>query len=679
MKRITSVILTVLMLLTACSSRGNGDISSTVTDGIDTANVVGSTDTPSDTVSESTSPPEIPDTSELKSIGDNLWEIPLPSKFYESENQYAVFDILTRGDYLLAIYYDTSGDEKFSDKFLLLLFDIKTCKVVAEARVDRMTRISLLDDGYVSVIDDATLKTVIYDPKLNIEAEYPAIGSDMATSLAFVSLDRSRLVWSSDSARIMMKNLTTDKVTDLGYVVSDPIFCSEHEGIVYLFCFENDKAINYALDLGALTIKRLTEYDGMSPVGTMLPAFLHSEFSDAIMFPEDSGKIYLLKDMGESIGYPFDYRDGLFLSRSDSDGSSTVIALYSVKDSKKLSVNIPTGTDRYYTGTMRLADHGEIFIDATDDNRYPKLLLWMPESISQGESIGVTVTNRTGLLSHIDSLRKHIENQYGIKVHYGEDGSRFNAFDYVGEIVTDEIRIYNAITILNSTLSKYPNGIFSEMLDRELDSFEFYLCGKLSGIVAGTLDTALAITFTDYETRTKKIACDIGGYYMLDQTIAHELMHVMDDAILNAEIEAEIPYYSLWLGLLPEGVDYYYYYVDSSGFEPTDTSFTVIGEINEDDIYFIDTYSKTFPTEDRARIMEYLFKTENGVLSPSIRGEHLIEKCRVLCIILRKVFPSVASANGVFWENGLGEIDEGALDDLIARYNDYLNRYPAVG
>ena len=100
-----------------------------------------------------------------------------------------------------------------------------------------------------------------------------------------------------------------------------------------------------------------------------------------------------------------------------------------------------------------------------------------------------------------------------------------------------------------------------------------------------------------------------------------------------------------------------------------------MGEANEDNIYFIDAYSKTFPTEDRARIFEYLFKTENGTLSPSIRGSHLIEKCRALCIILRKVFPSVAAEDSVFWESGLGSIDEGELDVFIARFREYEKKY----
>ena len=147
----------------------------------------------------------------------------------------------------------------------------------------------------------------------------------------------------------------------------------------------------------------------------------------------------------------------------------------------------------------------------------------------------------------------------------------------------------------------------------------------------------------------------------------------------NAENKTGVPYFSLWPGLLPKNVNYYYYYVDQNGFEPSDTSYTVMGEANEDNIYFIDAYSKTFPTEDRARIFEYLFKTENGTLSPSIRGSHLIEKCRALCIILRKVFPSVAAEDSVFWESGLGSIDESELDVFIARFREYEKNLVGVG
>lgn len=675
MKKLLVLIFISLMLFASCSSGGKKPGGS--------SQVSGSTVTsqPTDSSSGVTSgtQTDVPDTSSLKKVGDNLWEIPLPDYLSSKGHVYTATGMYTRGDYLLAVYCDTPNTVDPSDDAVLLLFDIRTGKLIAETRRNRMARFSLLDNGYVSVIDDSTLKTTILDSSFKVTAEYAALGNDIMTSLAFVSCDMKYFVWFSEEARVTMKNLETGTVTDLGMVASDPAYCAEYNGTAYLISYSDNGQVNYALDMNAGTLAPLDEYNGTAPVGYSLPAFVHSEISSVVMLPEKPGKLYLFEELDSAQTYLFDYRDGLFVSQAAGDGGEAGVNLYSVLHSRKLTVSVPSDPDNSYIGYMRLADYGEVFIDVTVGYEYPRLFMWIPGEMSEGESIGITVTDRAGLLSRADGMKNNIENNYGIKVFYGEEGSGFNAYDYSGAVVTDEIRIYNAMNILHNTLAKYPRGIFGEMLDEGLNGFNFYLCGKLSGTVPGSISSALAITFTDWETSTKRIACDVGGYYMLDQTIAHELMHVMDDAIQNAENTTGIPYYSLWLGLLPEGVDYYYYYVDANGNEPSDISYTVMGEMSEDNIYFIDAYSKTYPTEDRARIMEYLFKTDNGTLSPSIRGDHLIEKCRALCLILRKVFPSVAAEDGLFWESGLGPLDENEMYIFIEKYNKYLETHQAAG
>lgn len=675
MKKLLVLIFISLMLFASCSSGGKNPGDSTQVSGIP------ATSQPDDGSSGVTSgtQTDIPDTSALKKVGDSLWEIPLPDYLSSNGHAYSASGMYTRGDYLLVVYCDTPNTAEPSDDAILLLFDIRTGKMLAETRHDRMARFSLLDDGYVSVIDDSTLKTTILDPSFKAVAEYPALGNDIMTSLAFVSCDRKYFVWYSDASVVTMKNLETGAVTEIGAVVSDPAYCAEYNGTAYLLSYDDNGEVNYALDMNAGRLTRLDEYNGTAPVGLSLPAFVHSEVSSIVMLPEERGRLYMFDDLNTIQTYLFDYRDGYFVSQTPDDGDETGVNLYSVLNSRRLSVNVPTAAKSSYIGFMRLAGYGEVFIDVTVGYEYPRLFMWLPGEPSEGDSIGITVTDRAGLLSRTDDMKNHIETKYGIKVFYGEEGSRFNAYDYAGAVVTDEIRIYNAMSILFSTLSKYPSEIFPEMLDNQLSGFNFYLCGKLTGTADTSINSALAITFTDYESGTKRIACDVGGYYMLDQTIAHELMHVMDDAIWNAENETGIPYYSLWLGLLPEGMNYYYYYVDANGNEPNDTSYTVMGEENADRIYFIDPYSKTYPTEDRARIMEYLFKTEDGVLSSSIRGDHLIEKCRALCLILRKVFPSIAQSDERFWESGLGPIDENEMYIFIEKYNKYLETHQAAG
>lgn len=677
MKKLLILLFISLMLFISCS-RGGGKPGESTAETSGNGQSSGTSEAISDSsaVTSGTNTDD-PDFSAMKQVGDNLWEIPLPEYLSSNGHAYTGSGLYTNGNYLLCVYCDTSG---LSDDAIIMLFDIRTGKQLAETRHTRQSRISLLNDGYVSIIDDSTLKTVILDPSFEVVSEYPAVGKDILTSLAFVSGDRKYFIWYSEDSRVTMKELATGEITDLGTVASDPAYCAEYNGTAYLITYFGDNGqVNYALDINTKTLTPLTEYNRSTPFGSSLPAFVHSEASSVIMLPDKPDKLYLFDELRADQSYMFDYRDGFFVSQIASEGIGTGVTLYSIQHSSKQTVELPSQNGEQYIGYIKLADNGAVVIDAVVDFKYSRLYMWLPDKASDGERVGITVTDRAGLLSRADSMRDRIKSLYGITVLYGKDGSNFNASDYVGETVTDEIRIYNAMTILNDTLAKYPRGIFGEMLDKGLNGFNFYLCGTLSGTQSWTISSALAITFTDYQSGTKRIVCDVGGYYMLDQTIAHELMHVMDDAIWNAEVNTGIPYYSMWLGLLPKGVDYYYYYVDENGVEPTDTSYTVMGEANDENIYFIDTYSKTYPTEDRARIMEYLFKTDNGQLSPSIRGEHLTEKCRALCLILRNVFPSVAAENGVFWESGLGTLNEDEINVFIERYREYERSLEGVG
>lgn len=661
MKKLIILTFIVMMILVSCSSGGKKP-------GITSAENRGtSVSVSSDAVSTDNN---ILADSVMTKVADGLWKIPLPESLETDGATRCIFDMYTRGNYLLALYGDLPTASERTGKAIMLLFDTNTGKLLAESVQSRDAWFSLLDNGYVSVVEFSTLKTVIYDSTFTVTAEYPALGSNLMTSLAFVSQNRQYFVWYSKTSKLMMKDLTTSTITDLGATVSDPAYSAEYNGIAYLLTYTDNVNISYALDFEKGTLTQLDEYTGAYALGDSLPAFLNSNVKSVVMLPEEPGKLYMFDDSKNNTDFMFDYRDGKFVSQATVNGNAAGVSLYSLRNSRKTTVSIPNDSGEAFIDFMRISDQNQVFIAVTDSSVHPQFYMWCPDDAAESESIGITVTDRIGLLSRCESMKKDIKSKYGINVFYGKDGSSFNAHDYTSKIVTDEISIYKAMKTVESVFSAYPAGMFSEMLDKDLEAFNFYLCGQLTGTVQGALNTALGITFTDYQAKAKCIVCDLNDY-ALSQTIVHELMHVMEDALINAQVKTGIPYDSLWLIFLPKNMNYYYYYVDSNGYEPSDSSYTVMGESNEDNIYFIDAYSKTFPGEDKARIMEYLFKTENGQLSSAIRGKHLIEKCRALCVILRKVFPAVASADNVFWESGLGTIDESVFDSYVERFNEY--------
>ena len=97
-----------------------------------------------------------------------------------------------------------------------------------------------------------------------------------------------------------------------------------------------------------------------------------------------------------------------------------------------------------------------------------------------------------------------------------------------------------------------------------------------------------------------------------EQILAHEFMHVMENRIAVCEEERNMPYLDYWYTFVP-GLDAYYEcYLDENGENIQDVTYTMAGcnsRSDRDDVWFTDSYARTFPTEDRARIMEVAYST----------------------------------------------------------------------
>ena len=106
-----------------------------------------------------------------------------------------------------------------------------------------------------------------------------------------------------------------------------------------------------------------------------------------------------------------------------------------------------------------------------------------------------------------------------------------------------------------------------------------------------------------------------------------------------------------WADLSPSGAYTYSYsnYEDNLLYTPYDSSYGV---------WFVDGYSRTYPTEDRARIMENLFNTseENADKSIFAENQNIKEKAIQYCSILRECFSSCDSEDLLPWEIGLAQL-----------------------
>ncbi len=184
---------------------------------------------------------------------------------------------------------------------------------------------------------------------------------------------------------------------------------------------------------------------------------------------------------------------------------------------------------------------------------------------------------------------------YGVDIRIA-DQCQLDYDEYYGYQIYDELQVSYALDQLEIALSQYPKGFFSQLLYGNLDSIRIELIGglqkkHLAEDAAYTSFSAFAQEKGDHYL----VVVDVDFAYT--DTYYHEFSHIIDKRLeYDASLRPEALYSdSAWMELQPKGFGYSYSY----DYLPDD-----VGSSRYDG-WFVDYYACTFPTEDRARIMEY--------------------------------------------------------------------------
>ena len=184
---------------------------------------------------------------------------------------------------------------------------------------------------------------------------------------------------------------------------------------------------------------------------------------------------------------------------------------------------------------------------------------------------------------------RQIEQQYGIHVRIAEQCDT-DFPSYTTTTVTDPFTISLVLSHLEDCLAKYPAGFFDQLQDGNIQPLEIQLVGTLHSKEHNSLKTAIAFALPMED----RYLIAVDSYTNREQDFHHELSHVIDDKMFMDSIQGKNNLYSeeTWRSFNPPDFDYRYDYSNYLDYD-----------FNSQ--YFADSYSCTFPTEDRARIWEY--------------------------------------------------------------------------
>ena len=193
-----------------------------------------------------------------------------------------------------------------------------------------------------------------------------------------------------------------------------------------------------------------------------------------------------------------------------------------------------------------------------------------------------------------------LSHEHGVDIRIGENALEVLPWDYDFHAETDEASLLDALTQLEYCLNQYPAGMV-RVLSQDAGGLHICIVREILG-KEGTesLETAKGLQFQDEEE---------GAFLMLakdlEHTFYHELCHVLENFVMPRSDAWEN-----WQSLNPEGFSY------DMDFEKNLNRDGSIW-LQEADRAFVDTYSMSFPREDRARIMEYAMAAGNQDLFTS--------------------------------------------------------------
>ena len=240
----------------------------------------------------------------------------------------------------------------------------------------------------------------------------------------------------------------------------------------------------------------------------------------------------------------------------------------------------------------------------------------------------------TAALAQCQRTAAEIGSKYGLEVLVWKDATAVQPWDYDLEPEYQAPVLQRELELLDARLSQYPQEILTATASH-FTSVKICLVRQLTGTAeSGSLDRANGLQF--FQDGSAYVVLAVGRYS--DRELYHELFHVMETHILS-----ESSAYDRWDELNPSGFSYDYSYRTNA---QRDSGVY----LSKENRAFIDTYSMSFPSEDRARIMEYAMLPGNQAL---FREEILQAKLATLCKGIREAYGLKKSTETFLWEQYL--------------------------
>lgn len=310
----------------------------------------------------------------------------------------------------------------------------------------------------------------------------------------------------------------------------------------------------------------------------------------------------------------------------------------------RLSTGTPETLLDYYdlntgkrTGELRLSsDHfprsfcstgeGIVYFLLRDDTRDRDILLrWDTAAEPVADSVTRTASYYTAADPDLEGLQEcreeaqRISDRFGVQVLIWTDAARTQPWDYILEPEHRVETLRQELRLLEERLARYPQD-FLRALGQGAGSLSICLVRAISPSPENGGGMAVdGLQFWAEDRSFVALAMGEG----CERALYHELCHIIDTQVFSTSHA-----YDSWDSLNPGDFEYDYDYEKNKSRDGSRF-------LQETSRSFIDTFSMSFPREDRARIMEYAMTPGNAEV---FAAPILQQKLRRLCTGIREAF-----------------------------------------
>lgn len=495
-------------------------------------------------------------------------------------------------------------------------------------------------DGTLSCYDPEARETLVLDGSLQILRSIAAPGdltglpllSDDGTTLYYCTASGVR-AWDLDSGiRRRVKEMRSDSQTLTGLLMDGTVLqCQVTEGtsVRTLFLSAQD---------GRLLQEKKGEVSVVSSDDRYYAAVPAGSVPVSVFGTSDSGPQMLVPADPEAARFFLPDCNGLVAVATQE--AQTQLEYYRLDTGARISALTLAG----FQSPAALAGIGDSLYILTRDSAKERDILcrWyieedsplsLQDSTCYTEPYYTAEAPDTEGLAQCQRLADQLGEKYGLRILIWKDAAAAAPWDYTFEAEHLVPVLRQELALLDKRLAQYPEELLSQTA-AHFTSLNLCLVRSLTAADSGSLTAATGVQFLNGTDAYVVIAT---GEYA-GQALYHELFHVMETHIFSTSTA-----FDRWEELNPAGFQYDYSYTANA---QRDSGVYLFQENRA----FVDTYSMSFPKEDRARIMEYaMLPGQEALFRPAI----MQAKLAALCTGIREAYGLKQSEETFLWEQYL--------------------------